>query len=224
MSVQSILKVFALLSVLFVAACGPGAQVPNSASAIVGTKAIIKYHRDELVAVITDVTGKLVTTEFSNWDGELIFSRTEYRGLFPVSGMDPGGGLWELDFDENTLEALFPLLPGKLVNFKGNLKNIDQGSSYDLWARLEVLAEKTLDLPNGKRKVMVIEFTRQGKLANQTKLVTDLIYYDPEYSMTLKKVTRERGAQSYWRVISVDRPGNVTNVPTRQRRSGTVMI
>jgi len=224
MSVQSTMKVFALLSLLLVAGCAPNAQAPLSASAIVGTKAIIKYHRDELIAEVTDVTGKLVTTEFTNWNGELVFSRTEYRGLVPISGMEPGGGLWELDFDENELEPLFPLQPGKTISFKGNLKNIDQGTSYDLWARLEVLGEKTLDLPGGKRKVMVVEFNRQGKLGNRTKLATEIIYFDTEYAMTLKKVIRERGSQSYWRVISIDRPGNVTNTPTRQRRSGTVMI
>lgn len=221
---QSIVKVFALLSLLFVAACAPNAKAPMSASAIVGTKAIIKYHRDELVAEVTDVTGKLVTTEFTNWDGELVFSRTEYRGLLPISGMEPGGGQWELDFDEHELEPLFPLQVGNTVSFKGNFKNIDQGTSYDLWARLEVLGEKTLDLPGGKRRVMVVEFNRQGRLGNRTKLATDIIYFDPEYAMTLKKVMRERGAQSYWRVISIDRPGNISNTPTRQRRSGTVMI
>jgi len=222
--VQSILKVFALLSVLLLAACSPNAQVPTSASAIVGTKAIIKYHREELIAEVTEVVDKLVTTEFTNWDGELLFSRTEYRGLVPISGMEPGGGQWELDFDETALEALFPLQKGKTVSFQGNLKNIEQGTGYDLWGRLEVLGEKTLDLPGGKRKVMVVEFNRQGKLDGETKAATDIIYYDPQYSMTLKKVMRERGEQTYWRVISIDRPGNVSNTPTRQRRSGTVMI
>lgn len=220
----SILKVSLFWAALLLTACGPNTQVPTSASAIVGTKAIVKYHRSELVAEITDVTGKLVTTEFSNWDGELVFSRTEYRGLVPISGSDPGAGQWELDFDENQLEALFPLQPGKEVAFKGNLKNIDKGTSYDLWAQLEVIGEKVLDLPSGRRKVMVVEFNRQGRRGNQTKHATDIIYFDPEYSMTLKKVMREKGSQSYWRVISIDRPGNVSPTPTRQRRSGTVMI
>ena len=217
-------KVFVFLSMLLLAACGSNSQVPTSATAIVGTKAIIKFQRSELVAEVTDVTDRLVTTEFSNWNGDILFSRTEYRGLIPISGSEANGGQWELDFDEVQLEAFFPLVPGKEIAFQGNLKNIDQGTSFDMWAHLEVVGEKVLDMPNGKRKVKVIEFTRQYLWKGKTKNATEIIYYDPEYSMSLKKVTRERGGQTYWRVIRVDRPGNVSNTPPRQRRSGTVMI
>lgn len=220
----SILKVFALFVVLLVAACGPNTQVPTSATAIVGTKAIIKFQRDELVAEVVDVTDKFVTTAFSTWDGDILFERTEYRGLITVSGTEKDGRQWEFDFDENQLEPLFPLQPGKEVAFKGNLRDIQRGTSFDVWSHVEVVGEKVLDLPEGKRKVFLVEFTRQYRWGEKTSNSTEIIYYDPEYSMVLKKVKRERGAQTYWRVISVERPGNASGTPVRQRRSGTVMI
>ena len=221
----SIFKMLALLSVLLVAACGPGMQVPETATAIVGTKAVIKVHRNELVAEVTDVTGRLVTTEFSNWAGEFLYNRTEYRGLIPVSGTEADGGQWELDFDERHLEAIFPLRPGKEVAFKGTLIDIERGTSFEMWGHIEVVGEKILDLPTGKRKVVVLNFTREYSRKDKTKRQIDIIYYDPEYSMILKKVIRSQGAQTYWRVVKVERPGKPGNTPTtRQRRSGTVMI
>ncbi len=220
----SISNVFALLVLLLIAACAPTGQMPTSATALVGTKAIIKYSNYELVAEVTDVTDKLVTTEFTNWDGDLIFTRTEYRGLFPISGSEHGGGQWELDFDEAQLEALFPLQKGNSVQFTANFKDIEKGASYDIGVQLEVLGEKLIDLPAGKRKVVVVELNHQTRRGNHIKNVTEYIYYDPDYSMVLKKVTRERGGQSFWRVISVERPGNANPIPNRQRRSGTVMI
>jgi len=222
--VLSKLKIITLLSALLVAACGQNSQVPASATAIVGTKAVVKYHRRELVSVVTDVTDKLVTTEFSNWNGDLAFTQTDYRGLLAVSGSKAGGHQWELDFNENLLEAFFPLEVGKEVAFEANIKYISSGKSFDLWGHLEVLGDKVIDLADGKRKVKVIEYTRRFAWDGKTKLATDIIYYDPEYSMTLKRVMREEGSQTFWRVISVERPGNVVNTPTRQRRSGTVMI
>jgi hypothetical protein len=222
--VPSIIKVFALLLVLLVAACSPAGQMPTSATAVVGTKTVIKYNSYKLVGEITDVSGKLVTTEFTNWEGQFIYARTEYRGLFPVSGTENGGNQWELDFDESKLEALFPLEKGKSVSFKANFKNISKGTSYDIWAQLEVRGEKTLDLPDGKRKVLLVELNHQSRRGGQIKNITEFIYYDAAYSMALKKVTRDRRGQSFWRVISIERPGNISDAPQRQRRSGTVMI
>lgn len=221
----SVQKVFALLFVLLLAACDQVGRVPTSATAIVGTKAVIKAHREEMIAEVTDVAGKLVTTEFTNWDGEHLFTRTHYRGLFPVSGTEMDGSRWEVDFDETQLESMFPLEPGNETAFTGQIMRYDEGESIDLWAQLHVAGNKTLSMPDGKRNVVVVEFTMQYKFRGTTELRTEIIYFDPEYSMVLKKVQRKRGSQTYWRVVKVERPGSATSSPTpRPRRTGTVMI
>lgn len=218
-------RLFVILTALFLAACDPYAQAPISSTAIIGTKAIIKTHSEQRIAEVTDVTGKIVTTEFTNWEGELLYTQLDYRGLFPVGGSEHGGGQWELDFDQNLLEPLFPLQKGKEVSFKANLKTIADGGQHDMWVHMEVIGEKSISLPDGQHPVLLVELSREYKWNGKIQRSTDVMYFDPKLSMTLKKVIRQRGVQTYWRVVSIERPGHVEQAtPTRQRRSGTVMI
>jgi len=218
-------RIFGVLAALFLAACDPNAQMPTASTAIVGTKAIIKAHSEQRIAEVTDVTGKIVTTDFSNWDGALLYTQLSYRGLFPVGGSEQNGSQWELDFDEKLLESVFPLQVGREVSFKGNIKTLNDGKQHDMWIHLEVVGEQSMSLPDGQHTVFVVELSREYRWKGKTQRSTDIMYFDPKLSMTLKKVMRKRGSQSYWRVLSVERPGHTEQtMPIRQRRSGTVMI
>lgn len=205
-------------------ACEPVSQVPVSPSAVVGTRAIIKRHGQELTAEVTSVEGKLVTMEFQ-WQGEQVAVQSYYRGLYTVSGRGDGYH-FEADFDEGKLEPLFPLATGKEVSFSGNSKDIDTGTGVDFWAHLHVIGEKTIDLPTGPRTVFVVDITTEYRKNDVAKRRIDTVYFDPELAMILKSVTREDNYQSFWRVISIERPGDGTTPPSslQQRRSGTVMI
>jgi len=212
-----------LLCVL--AACSPGAQAPTSATVLIGTKAVIVKGAEQIIAEVTDVAENIVTTEYTGWHGEFLYARREYRGLFPLGGTEKNGSRWEVDIDESKLEPLFPLELGKEVSFSGKLLGIDAGMAYDLWAHMEVVGKKSVALKDGEHSVVVIEVTTIYDVDGRSKRRTELIYFDPTLSMTLKKVIQDERSQRYWHVVSVEKPrGGQNPQPLRQRRSGTVMI
>lgn len=211
------------LILLFGAACDPVARAPATPSAIVGTRAVIQRHGQELFAEVTKIADKLVTTEYF-WNDERVVVHNYYRGLYNVSGIE-FGYQYEADFDYNTLEQLFPLKVGKEVSFSGNTKNINRGTAIDFWTNIHVIGEKTIPLSSGDRKVFVVDIITEYKKGNEAKRKTNTVYYDPELSMVLKSVIHEDGYQSYWRAVSVELPGNARKPsPIQQRRAGTVMI
>ncbi len=216
-------RLFAALALIFLVACDPVARAPETPTAMVGTRAVIQRHGQELYAEVTGVNGKLVTTEYY-WQDERVVVHNYYRGLYNVSGVE-FGYQYEADFDYSVLEPLFPLAVGKEVSFTGNTKNINRGSAIDFWANIHVIGEKTISLSSGDRKVFVVDIVTEYKKGNSSKRKTNTVYYDPELSMVLKSVIHEDGYQSYWRVVTVERPGNArTPSAIQQRRAGTVMI
>lgn len=221
MSIMS--RLIAMLAVLLLVACDPIAQVPSSPPAVVGTRAVIQRHRQEIYAEITAVTGKLVTTELF-LHGESIAEFSHYRGLYPVAGREPNYQ-YEVDFDEAVLESLFPLKVGKEVSFSGNTKRLDRGTAYNLWSHLQVVGEKTLNLASGDRKVFVVDIVTETQSGNRSLRKSQTVYFDPELSMILKSVLHEDGYKDYWFVIKVEKPSEGKTQATQpQPRSGTVII
>jgi len=213
----------AIFAVFALGACDPIARVPSSPTAVVGTRAVILRSGQELLAEITDVADKLVTTELFV-RGESVAEFNSYRGLYIVSGRETHYQ-YEVDFDETVLEQLFPLQVGNEVSFEGNTKNIDSGGSYDFWSNIQVVGEKTLPLSSGPRKVFVVDIITEHRSGARTKRKTNTVYFDPELAMVLKSVVHEDGYQNYWRVITVERPGEGSGrTPRQQPRSGTVII
>ncbi len=220
----SLRRVLAMLSILlFAVACDPVPQVPTSPPALVGTRAVIQRHRQELYAEITDVTGKLVTTELF-LQGESIAEFSRYRGLFPVRGRELNYE-YEADFDESVLENLFPLAVGKEVGFSGITTRIDRGTSYKFWSNVTVVGEKTLNLSSGDRQVFVVDIFTETTSGNRVKRRNQTVYFDPELSMVLKSVVHEEGYQNFWRVTSVELPGEgIDRASPQTPRSSTVII
>ena len=206
------------------AACDAVEPVPASPGALVGTRANIKMHGQDVVAEVTRVIDKLVTMEFRDWRGGVIREVNLYRGLFPVSGTDQGLR-YETNFDESALEGLFPLKTGKSIGVSGTIYYVDGGEAADFYTHVEVVAEKTVDLKNGPRKTFVVQLEWEFSWNGITRRKTDTVYFDPETSMVLKSVIRGENFQNYWVVVSVDKPE--TPDGRREpinRRSGTVMI
>ncbi|MBL4789824.1 MAG: hypothetical protein JKY60_12550 [Kordiimonadaceae bacterium] len=220
-----IIRMAMVLGMLAVAACDNGRAIPVTSTVIVGTKAIFIRDRETYTFEVTDVSEKFVTTEVSNLDGDLISRETFYRGLYQTSQFGLGRRQWELEFDENQLESLFPLKQGNKTSIAGTLNIIDTGEAYEYVTSFSVLGEKTVDLADGLHKVMVIEIESVYLFPNKTISRREVMYYDPKMSMILKKITWADHKKHYWRVKSVEIPGGPAQVtPTRQRRSGTVMI
>lgn len=212
-----------MLAVLLLMACDPIAQVPSSPPAVVGTRAVMQYHRQELYSEITDVTGKVVTTEVY-LQGRTVAEIGRYRGLYMVSRREPNFQI-EMDFDESKLESLFPLKKGNEVSFSGNTKRLDRGTSYNFWTHIQVVGEKTLNLASGDHKVFVVDILSETQSDNRTLRKRNTVYFDPELSMILKSVVHDENYKEYWFVIKVEKPSDGQSRATQpQPRSGTVII
>lgn len=221
----AILRLIGLCAFVLVSACEAADRLPESPGAIVGTRAFIKMHGQDVVAEVTRIEDKLVTTEFRDWRGSVIREVSLYRGLFPVSGIDQGLR-YETSIDDSALEDIFPIEVGKTTGVKGTMFYVDGGQSADFWTHIEVVGEKTIDLKGGPQRTLVIEIDWEFEWNGVTRRKKDTIYFDPERSMVLKSVVRAENYQNYWVVFSVEepeRPDAPTNRP-QQRRSGTVMI
>ena len=224
-----ILRYLSIALAFAVAACDGVERIPAAPGALVGTRANIKMHGQDVTAEVTRVIDKLVTTEFRDWTGGVIREVNLYRGLFPVSGTEQGLR-YEASFDQSALESLFPMQVGKSIGVSGTMYNVDRGESADFWTHIEIVGEKTVDLKSGPRRTFVVqlewEFAWKGSTRRQSETVyTDTVHYDAERSMVLKSVVRGENFQNYWVVVSVDEPNDPDAQPTRpRRRSGTVMI
>ncbi len=218
------MKHISVVFLLFLAACEAVERVPATPGALVGTRANIKMHGQDIVAQVTRVIDKLVTTEFRDWRGGIIREINLYRGLFPVSGTDQGLR-YESSFDESVLENLFPLKVGNTAGVSGTMFYVDGGESADFYTHIEVIGEKTIDLKDGPRRTFVVQLEWEFSWNGNVRRKTDTLYFDAERSMVLKSVVRGQNFQNYWVVVSVEEPDNpnVEREP-RNRRSGTVMI
>jgi len=218
------LKIISVFLVLLVAACDGVERIPATTGALVGTRANIKMHGQDVVAEVTQVLEKMVTTEFRDWRGDIIREVNLYRGFFPVSGIDQGMR-YQSNFDESALESLFPLKTGRSIGVSGSMYYVDGGESADFYTHIEVVGEKTVDLKGGARRTFVIQLEWEFSWNGNTRRKTDTLYFDPERSMVLKSVVRGQNFQNYWVVVSVDEPDNPDASPEPiNRRSGTVMI
>lgn len=218
------LKYISVLLVFLIAACDGVERIPAATGALVGTRANIKMHGQDVVAEVMQVVDKMITTEFRDWHGDIIREVNLYRGFFPISGTDQGLR-YESSFDESALENLFPLKPGRSIGVSGSMYYVDGGESADFYTHIEVVGEKTVDLKDGPRRVFVIQLEWEFSWNGNTRRKTDTLYFDAERSMVLKSVVRGQNFQNYWVVVSVDEPDNPDARPEPvNRRSGTVMI
>ncbi len=218
------LRYFSVLLILLVTACDSVERIPAATGALVGTRANSKRHGQDVIAEITRVADKVVSTEFRDWRGDVIREVNLYRGFFPVSGTDQGLS-YESNFDQSELENLFPLKPGKSIGVSGTMYYVDGGESADFYTHIEVVGEKTVDLKDGPRRTFVIQLEWEFSWNGNTRRKTDTLYFDAERSMVLKSVVRGQNFQNYWVVVSVDEPDNPDATPEpANRRSGTVMI
>ncbi len=222
--VLSKFKMFALIVfVLLLAACDPIARKTQTSTAIVGTKTIIKASGRELTSEITEVDGKYVTVETSDWKQKYHRVMRMYRGLFPVSGVQVDGQ-YEYDFDERKLEELFPLEVGGKAHISGTFMHLEENSAYPFSAHFKVIGTKKIALSSGNRDVFKIRVNTEFEFDDNVEHHEELLYFDAENDLILKLVYESSSAKYTWRVVSLVLPGDGKSVPDERRRSGTVMI
>ena len=215
--------------IVLVTACDFAPKAPLKANALTGTHAIIKRDNTEIVLKIVDVNGKLVTKELFIND-QIRSSQTDYRGLFRLSGQeyDRDGQVfnYEIDMDTQEIEKFFPLKVGKKATLRGKARVIEANNSFSVWLNAQVVSEQVLSIGDRNHDVFVINILEEFESSEGVRSRTETIYYAPEVSMVLKRVSYANGQEVYWRVTSLELPGDNSARPSRlqQRRSGTVMI
>ncbi|UTW55295.1 hypothetical protein [Kordiimonas sp. SCSIO 12610] len=215
--------------IVLVTACDFAPKAPLKANALTGTHAIIKRDNTEIVLKIVDVNGKLVTKELFIND-QIRSSQTDYRGLFRLSGQeyDRDGQVfnYEIDMDTQDIEKFFPLKVGKKATLRGKARVIEANNSFSVWLNAQVVSEQVLSIGDRNHDVFVINILEEFESSEGVRSRTETIYYAPEVSMVLKRVSYANGQEVYWRVTSLELPGDNPARPSRlqQRRSGTVMI
>mgnify|MGYP003642753868 CR=1 FL=1 len=219
-----VLRLLTLItSLLVIAACNPGTSTPSDAS-IIGTKAVIKAHGNELLLEIKNVAAGTIISEITDWNGQFVSRRHYYKGLYPIAGTE-GATQWELDFDVTKIDSLFPLTVGNTTSFSGTMIDISNDLTYKFWSKIEVKAQKPFLLPSGSQEVYILKIKTEYDLNGENKRSYETIYYSPELQLNLKGVMHEEASQRYWRVVSVLPPSESGTVASpRRRRSGTVMI
>ena len=92
----TLMRTISLFTIILLSACDGAGRVPTTPGAVVGTRANIKMHGQDVVAEVTQVIDKLVTMEFRDWQGGVLREVNLYRGLFPIGGVDGGqtAGFW----------------------------------------------------------------------------------------------------------------------------------
>ena len=223
-------SIAACVGVLFISACGTesGPKKTDVETLVqIGTRSVIQWHGQELIADITEIAGDIVTSEI-RWHGDVMSSRDYYRGLYPVSGLE-NGYQFEVEYDEDAMQSLFPLAPGKSISFEGRLNVVSEGATQPIWVYITVTKEKFIKLPTGNQKVYVVDIVTEYTKDGSTRTKINQVYYSPELMMVLKSVMKEDGHQSYWRVTNVEQPKPGETTPRapqseKPRRSGTVMI
>ncbi len=215
-------KILSLSLLLILAACDPPKtnRLPETP---LGLQAIMRLGGQDFFLEVTDVEDNLASIEFL-WHGELYAAHRYYRGLFPVSGTAEGEQ-YEIDLDTKILDELFPLAPGKQVNFAGTFTNVDSGALADVLVHMSVLKETHMKVGEKEFQIFVIEIQSQYRFGDQISSKTNLVYYAPEIGFILKSVRVENGRKFYWQIMSVELPDTQdTSVRRRRNNRGTVMI
>lgn len=220
-----VLRLLTTLTAIFaLVACSPSASAPTENS-IIGTKAVIQAHGNELLLEVKDIAAGTVISEITDWNGQFVSRRHYYRGMYPIAGTE-GATQWELDFDVTKIDGLFPLVTGNSTSFSGTMIDITNDRTYSFWSRIEVKAQKPFLLPSGTQEVFVMKIKTEYDLNGENKRTYETIYYAPDLQLNLKGVMHEEASQRYWRVVSIVPPtvDGPATPPARRRRAGTVMI
>ncbi|MEX0297625.1 MAG: hypothetical protein AB3N28_01045, partial [Kordiimonas sp.] len=115
-------------ALLTAAACSPGANAPSEAN-LIGTKAVIKAHGNDLLLEVKNVAANTIISEITDWNGQFVSRRHYYRGMYPIAGTE-GSTQWELDFDVAKIDNLFPLTVGNTTSFSGTMIDVSNDRTY----------------------------------------------------------------------------------------------
>ncbi len=182
-----------------------------------GLRAMIAMGGQSYELEVIDVSGPMATFQY-HWNDRLVSERTQYRGLYSLSGYD-GALQFVNEFDTAAIDALFPLAVGKETSFAGTTTYPAGGMTGTLWVTMAVLEKTRLAIREGEFAVYLVRVTTELTIDGRTKRVTRILYYAPALGLPLKMDMSDGNAHSYWRITSLEMPSR-----GRRNRLGTVMI
>ena len=211
-----------LLVILAVAACSPPTQESKFPTTPQGITAVISQQSQDFDWEVTDVANNIITAS-TFWNGERVIHRKLYRGLYPIYGMEFGKS-FEVDFDYELLDQIFPLKPGNDVTFEGTLNLLEGNYQASTIVHIQVKDTGTLEIDGVSYPVHIIKISTQFSYGDVSDITHNTLYYSSELGLTLKSVTKAAGSPSYWRIKSIDVPKDAKPKRRRNNRAGTVMI
>jgi|GEM_PF-5226865 len=188
-----------------------------------GFRATMLSQAQNLEVEVTNVDGPLITlTTF--WHGEQTGVRNLYRGVFAVSGgIDEG--VFEMDFDTEIIDDLFPLKIGNTVDFTGNTLFVKSGEVLDTIVHIAVIEETKLIVDQENEPVFVLEVITEFVEKTTSELFHRTVYYSPKYGLILKQILKTETQSIYWHVTKIHDDGkSITRQPKPKRRSDTLLI
>jgi len=208
--------------ILAVAACSPPTQESKFPTTPQGITAVISQQSQDFDWEVTDVANNIITAS-TFWNGERVIHRKLYRGLYPIYGMEFGKS-FEVDFDYELLDQIFPLKPGNDVTFEGTLNLLEGNYQASTIVHIQVKDTGTLEIDGVSYPVHIIKISTQFSYGDVSDITHNTLYYSSELGLTLKSVTKAAGSPSYWRIKSIDVPKDAKPKRRRNNRAGTVMI
>ena len=211
-----------LVVLLTVTACSPPTGNDRFPTTPLGITAIISQQSQEFDWEVTDITNDIITTA-TYWKRERVIHRKLYRGLYPVYGMEFGKS-FEVDFDYKILDQLFPLKIGGEVSFEGTMNLLEDNYHAQTLVHMQVMDTGIQQIGDTSYPVYIINITTRFSSGNVSDVTHNTLYYSNDLGLILKSVTKGSGAQSYWRIRSIDIP--IDSKPKKRRRNpaGTVRI
>lgn len=205
------------LFILLLAGCGDAAPGPEPYPLAVGLRAQISMNGGWYEMEVADVEGARATLLY-RWQDQVIAERTQYRGLYALSGSD-GGQSFVNDIDTTEIDSLFPLAIGKEAAFEGRSYYPTGGVSGGLMVHMKVVGEDRITLADSSHAVFLIRISSLIEIEGKSREVVRTLYYAPDIGLPLKMEMTDGEKSSWWRVTSLDHPGR-----SRRNRLGTVMI
>ncbi|GAB4129931.1 MAG: hypothetical protein Kow00104_15500 [Rhodothalassiaceae bacterium] len=211
------LRLGALISLLLLAGCGGPSGSPEPYPLVEGLRARISMNAGWYDLEVTEVDGARATLIWM-FQGQPLSERTQYRGLYPVSGTDDGRAFVN-DIDIAEIDSLFPLAIGKEAAFEGRSYYLPDGTDSRLFVHMEVTGTDRIALADAGYDVFLIRISTAVERDGARREFVRTLYYAPEIGLPLKMVMKDGEASSWWRVTSIETPGR-----SRRNRLGTVMI
>lgn len=202
--------------VLWTAACGApadqgGYPLPE------GLRASVNMAGQTFDLEVARVVGRRATLEYRFGDA-VVSSRTQYRGLYSLSGYD-GALEFVNHVDTEKIDSLFPLKVGKRTRFAGATEYLGGDITGEMDVSMAVRDRTSVTVGEGDYDVYVIDVITDLSIQGRTKSVKRRLFYAPSLGLPVKMDMAEGDTRSFWRIMSLELPHR-----GRRNRLGTVMI